>query len=616
MKPDFRYPTKDVDLWVPLVIPPGELELRTAGSYSAVARLKPGVTLAQAHDDMRRVSADLAQTYRDNARIGVGLAPLLDDMVGGVRRPLYVLLGAVGAMLLIGCANLTNLLLARGVGRRRELAVRTALGASRSRLIEQSISELVPLLAFGGVLGLLVATWVVRALIPLLPADLPRAESIAISLPVLGFTTVVVALVAILVTIWPAVDAAKSSVSVGLVELSRGATSGPRRARVRDALVIGQIAVTLMLLVGATILMRSFVAVRQVSPGFNPENVLSAHVAIPESKYPLDADVIAFQTRILDRLQTLPGVVAVGMVNRLPLGGGNQTGGLQIDGTKLSAESPTIQTRSVSADYFRALEIPFKEGRSFASSDGPGAPDVAIIDAELAGRLWPGLSPIGRRVRASDGPWSTIIGVVGHVRHSGLADESDPQVYWNYAQRVQDRMALVVKTRGEPAALTQSIAAAIRELDPEQPIYDVRTLAAVVDRSLGQRWFQMMLLGVFATISLLLASIGTYGVIAFGVGQRLREFGVRIALGARRPDVIGMVLKRGGMLFALGAAAGLILALVTVRVLSTLVYGVTPRDTASFVAATLVLFAVSMAACYVPARRAARVDPSVALRSE
>jgi putative ABC transport system permease protein len=270
----------------------------------------------------------------------------------------------------------------------------------------------------------------------------------------------------------------------------------------------------------------------------------------------------------------------------------------------------------VSPDYFRALEIPFKEGRSFTATDGPDAPGVAIIDAELAGRLWPGVSPIGRRIREGDGPWSTIIGVVGHIRHTGLADESDPQVYWNYTQRVQDRMALVVKTRGEPGALTQSIAAAIRELDPEQPIYDVRTLAAVIDRSLGQRWFQMMLLGVFATISLLLASIGTYGVIAFGVGQRLREFGVRIALGARRPDVIGMVLKRGGMLFALGAAAGLILALVTVRVLSTLVYGVTPRDTASFVAATLVLFAVSMAACYVPARRAARVDPSVALRSE
>ena len=616
MRPDFRYPSREVEVWVPLVIPPGELAFRTAGSYSAVARLKPGVTLEQARADMRRISAELARIYPDNAQLGVGLAPLLDDMVGGVRRPLYILLGAVGAMLLIGCANLTNLLLARGVGRRRELAVRTALGASRGRLIEQSISELVPLLVLGGALGLLIATWVVRGLVPLLPADLPRAESIEISLPVLGFTTLVVVVVAILVTIWPAVDAAKSSVSVGLGELSRGSTSGPRRARLRDTLVIGQIAATLMLLVGATILMRSFVAVSQVSPGFNPENVLSAHVAIPRSKYPEDAQVIAFETRLLDRLETLPGVEAVGLVNRLPLGGGNQTGGLQVEGSDQRSESPSIQTRSVSPDYFRALEIPMKEGRSFTSSDGADAPTVAIIDEELAGRLFPGLSPIGRRIREGTRPWSTIVGVVGHIRHSGLASESEPQVYWNYAQRLQDRMAIVVKTRGEPAALTQSIAAAIREVDPEQPIYDVRTLDEVVDRSLGQRWFQMMLLGVFAAISLLLASIGTYGVIAFGVGQRLREFGVRIALGARRPDVIGLVLRRGGALFALGAAAGLILALVTVRVLSTLVYGVAPRDTPSLVAATLVLFAVSMAACYIPARRAARVDPSVALRSE
>jgi predicted permease len=270
----------------------------------------------------------------------------------------------------------------------------------------------------------------------------------------------------------------------------------------------------------------------------------------------------------------------------------------------------------VSPDYFRALEIPIKEGRSFTSSDGTDAPYVAIVDEELAGRLWPGRSAIGRRIREGGDPWATVIGVVGHVRHTGLANDSDSQVYWNYAQRLQDRMALVVKTQGDPAALTRSIAAAIREVDPEQPIYDVRTLDAVIDRSLGQRWFQMMLLGVFAAISLVLASIGTYGVIAFGVGQRLREFGVRIALGAKRGDVTGLVLRRGGTLFAAGAVAGLLLALATVRLLSTLVYGVGTRDTPSFVAATLVLFAVSMVACYVPARRAARVDPSVALRSE
>lgn len=617
MKPDFRYPSRVVELWTPLTVTAEEYMSRTWGSYSAVARLKAGVTLEQAQADMNVVSASLARLFRDNANLEVGLAPLLDDMVGGVRQPLFVLLGGVGAMLLIGCANLTNLLLARGVVRRRELAVRTALGASRGRLVEQSITELVPLLALGGVFGLLTATWVVRALVPLLPADLPRVEGIGIHLPVLAFTTAVVMLVAFLVGIWPAIDAAKSSLTLGAAELSRGSTSAPGRARLRDLLVIGQIATTLLLLVGATVLMRSFLAVRQVSPGFNPDHVLSVHVAIPRSKYPRDAQVAAFYTRVLERVQVLPGVLAAGMVHRLPLGGGNQTGGLQIDGADPEARWPNVQTRTTSPGYFRALEIPIKEGRSFTPSDGLDAPMVAIIDERLARTLWPGTSALGRRLREGKGmPWSTVVGVVGHIRHTGLDDDSDPQVYWNYPQRAQERMALVVKTRGNPAALTRSIAAAVREVDPEQPIYDPRTLDAVIDRSLGQRWFQTMLLGVFAAIALVLASIGAYGVIAYGVGQRLREFGVRMALGARRRDVTLMVLRRGGMLFALGAVLGLALAAASMRVLSTLVFAVAPNDPVSFVVSTVVLFVVSMAACYVPARRASRVEPSIALRSE
>jgi putative ABC transport system permease protein len=617
MKPDFRYPSREIELWTPVRVPPEEYTYRTWGSYSAVARLKQGVTLAQAQSDMNRVSANLAQQYRENRDLEVGIAPLLDDMVGDVRQPLFILLGAVGAMLLIGCANVTNLLLARGVVRRRELAVRAALGASRARLVEQSITELVPLLALGGALGLLLATWVVRAIVPLLPADLPRAEGIGVHLPVLGFTTAVVIVVATLVGAWPAAHAGRSGVSARLTDLSRGSTGSLTRARARDLLVVGQIATTLVLLVGAAVLLRSFLAVRQVSPGFEPNGVLSVHIAIPRTTYPLDRDVSAFYASVLDRVPALPGVVAAGIVNRLPLGGGNQTGGLQIDGASPDVKSPSVQTRTASPDYFRALGIPIKEGRSFTAADGADAPLVAIIDEQLARTLWPGTSPIGRRVReGGDGPWGPIVGVVGHVRHTALEDTSEPQVYWNYPQRAQERMALVVKTRGNPGALTQSIAAAIRAIDPEQPIYDARTLDAVIDRSLGQRRFQMMLLGVFAVAGLVLASIGAYGVIAYGVGQRLREFGVRMALGARRRDVIGMVLRRGGALFAAGTAVGLVLSISTVRLLSTLAYGVSPRDTVSFVIATVVLLGVSLIACYVPARRAARVDPSIALRSE
>jgi len=616
MKPDFRYPNRVAELWTPLTVPADEYNHRSWGSYSAVARLKPGITLDQARADLHVVSAQLARQYAANKEIEAGITPLLEDMVGQLERPLFVLLGAVGAMLLIGCANLTNLLLARGLSRRREIAVRTALGASRGRLVEQSITELVPLLALGGAAGLLTATWVLHALVPVLPADLPRTEGIGINLPVLGFSTLVVMVIALLVGVWPAVDAARSGVSAGLTELSRGSTGSRRRGRVRDALVIAQIAATLLLLVGATVLARSFLAVRAVRPGFNPEGVLSVKVAIPESKYPGDAQIVAFYTSVLDRVQALPGVIAVGVVNRLPLGGDDQNAGLQIEDAAPDARWPNVLTRTVSPGYFRALEIPMREGRSFSRFDGSDAPRVAIIDERLARAVWPGKSPIGRRVREGGDVWATVVGVVGHIQHEGLDDDSDPQVYWNYTQRVQDRLALVVRTRGNPASLSRAVAAAVRDVDPEQAIYDVRTLDAVVDRSLGQRWLQTILLVTFAGAALLLASVGAYGVIAYGVGQRTREFGVRMALGAGRRNVMVMVLRRGATLFTLGALTGLVLAWATVRVLSTLVYAVAPHDVISFVLATLVLFIVSMVACYVPALRASRVEPSVALRSE
>jgi len=616
MKPGFRYPDRDCELWAPLTIPADEYNHRSWGSYGAVARLKPGVTLEQARADLRVVSSNLARQYKVNKEVEAGITPLLEDMVGRLEQPLFVLLGAVAALLLIGCANVTNLLLARGLSRRRELAVRTALGATRGRLVEQSITELVPLLTLGAVLGLLTAAGALRALVPLLPEDLPRAESIGINLPVLGFTMAIVIVIALLVGVWPAIDAAKGGLSAGLGELSRGSTGAPRRARVRDALVVSQIAVTLLLLVGATVLLRSFLALRAVTPGFNPAQALTVSLAIPESKYPGDAQITQFYTALIDRVQALPGVVAAGYVNRLPLGGGNQTAGLQVEDAQPDARWPNVQTRTVSPGYFRAIGIPLIEGRSFTERDGTDAPRVAIIDERLAQRFWPGASPIGRRIREGGDAWSTIVGVVGHIRHIGLDDDSDPQVYWNYPQRTQERLALVVRTPLEPAALTPSIAAAVREVDPQQPIYDARTLETVVDRSLGQRWLQTVLLAIFAGVALLLASVGAYGVIAYGVGQRTREFGVRMALGAGQRRVIGMVLRRGVTLFVLGSLAGLALSGATVRVLSTLVYAVAPNDTLSFVLATVVLFAVSMVACYVPARRASRVEPSIALRSE
>jgi predicted permease len=619
MPSDFRYPTRDVELWTPLAVPADEYGHRTWGSYSAVARLRPGVSLARARADLHVVSANLARQYPDaNGSVEVGLAPLLDDIARDVRRPLLVLLGAVGTMLLVGCANVASLLLARAVARRREFAVHAALGASRRRLVARAVAELVPLLALGGALGVSAAWAILRALAPLLPRDIPRVEEIGIHAPVLGFTAALLALVAVLAGIWPALDAARRGLQSTMAELSRGATDAPRRVIARDLLVVGQIATTLVLLVGAAVLGRSFLAARQVRPGFVPEHVLSAQLPIPRAKYPLDRDVAAVESRVLERVRALPGVVAVGLVSRLPLGGSNQTGSLEMEGAEPGAGRPGVQTRTASPEYFRALGIPLRAGRAFAPSDGVDAPPVAVVDERFARAQWPGASALGRRLReSSDDPWSTVVGVVGHVRHTGLdEDTEEPQVYWNYTRRAEDRVALVVRTRGDPAALTRALAAAVRAVDPDQPIYDAFPLDAVVDRSLGQRRLQSTLLGTFAVMALALASVGVYGVIAYGVGLRRREFGVRVALGARRADVFALVLRRGVALFCAGAGAGLALAAAGVRVLSTLVFGVAPHDAPSFAAATLVLLVVSLTACGVPARRAARVEPTTALRAE
>jgi putative ABC transport system permease protein len=623
MGPDFAFPSRDYQIWTPLTFDPQELVNRQNYSYLAVARLKPGVTLQQASAEMAVIAAQLEREHpTENGGIGVIVVPMLADTVAAVRTPLFVLLGAVLAMLLIGCANLANLLLARALARQRELAVRAALGAGRARLVMQSIAELVPLLAIGGALGVVAAAWAIDAVAPLLPTDLPRAENIALHLPVLAFAAAMVTVIAVFVGAWPALEAARTGIAAATSDLSRGVTGGVRRARTRDLLVVTQIAATSWLAIGATLLTRSFAELKRVHPGFNPEHVYSAHLAIPRTRYRTDRDVAAFMRRLLDRVEVLPGVVAAGMVNRLPLAGGAQTAGLEFEGIDPLVVAPGVgvqaDIRPVTPDYFRAMRIPLVSGRGFTESDGEDAPDVGIIDDRAAATIYRGANPIGRRFRPAvpNQPWRTIVGVVGHVRHERLDEDGRPQVYFSYTQNTQDREALVVRTTTDPAALAQSIAAAIRSVDPEQPIYDARTLEAVVDRSLAQRWLQTTLLAAFAAMALLLASIGVYGVIAYAVGQRTREFGIRLALGARRSEIVGVVMRRGAALFGVGAAIGLVATAASARVLSTLLFNVGRFDLVSFAASTAVLFAVALAACGLPARRAAGVDPTVALRAE
>jgi putative ABC transport system permease protein len=489
-------------------------------------------------------------------------------------------------------------------------------------LLRQSIAELVPMLAIGGVLGVASAKWTIDLVVPMLPADVPRAENVALPLPVLLFAAATLAAIAALVGLWPALEAARGELAAAAADSSRTATTSARRTRLRDALVVGQIAATLWLAIGAALLTRSLAELKRVDPGFNPDGVYSLHLAIPRTKYGTDRAVNAFCTRVLERVVALPGVVSAGMVNRLPLAGGTQTAPFEFEGVDpgLNRDRLGVQAdfRSITPDYFRTLAMPLVSGRAFTDADSDESTPVAIVDDRLARMIFGAASPLGRRLRVSIAgePWATIVGVVGHVHHDRLDEDGRSQIYWPYHQRGQDRMALVVRTRGNPAAIASSLVAAIHSVDPEQPVYDARTLDAVVDRSLGQRWFQTTVLGSFAVVALLLASIGVYGVIAYGVNQRAREFGIRLALGASRGDIVALVLWRGTFLFVAGAVLGLVAAMATERVLGTLVFGVRASDAISFGSATAVLLAVSLAACALPARRAGRVDPSVALRAE
>jgi len=619
MRRDFAFPTREFEIYTPLTFDPEELVNRRNYSYLAVARLRPGISVEQAQAELSALALQIEREHpKTNEGIGAEVAPMLADTIAAVRTPLYVLLAAVAAMLLIGCANLANLLLARALVRQRELAVRAALGAARGRLIRQSITELVPILAAGGALGVLAAAWTIDAVVPLLPADLPRVENVGLHLPVLLVSAATLALIALFAGIWPALEAARGGLAASVANLSRGGTGSARRTRLRDTLVVAQIAATLWLVVAATLLARSFGELKQVNPGFQADSVYTMHLAVPRAKYPKDRDIAAFSGRMLESVRAVPGVVSAGLVNRLPLAGGTQTGPIEFEGIDPRVTAGNVDYRTVTPDYFATLRIPLLGGRTFTERDQEDAPGVAIIDERMAKTAFAGVDPVGRRVRIplGDLPWLTIVGVVGHIRHDRIDEDVRAQIYFNYKQRAQDRMALAVRTHGDPSAMAASLVAAIRAVDPEQPVYDARTLEAVVDRSLAQRSLQATVLGAFATIAVVLASIGVYGVIAYAVGQRSREFGIRLALGARRGEIVALVMRRGALLFAAGAAIGLTAAAASARVFGSMLFQVNALDLVSFSLATAVLFGVALAACGLPARRAAGVDPSVALRAE
>jgi putative ABC transport system permease protein len=619
MPPGFAYPSRDFDIWVPLTVNPEDLRLRLGGNFLSVARLKPGVSVEQAQAEMTTISLRLAEAYPNTNRdVGALVEPLRADLVRDVRRPLLVLLAAVGSLLLIGCASLANLLIARAVSRSGELVLRSALGATRGRLMRQAVTELVPLLAIGGVAGLVIAHGLLAVGRPLLPATMPRVEQIAIGAPVLIFTVLLLGLTALVTGVWPALQVARWDVAAALRESLRGGATTLRGGRMRDLLVIVQIAFSVVLIVGASLLTRSLFGITRVDPGFDSGGVTTLHLAIPRAKYPKDQQVAAFCGDILDRVRQIPGVRSAGMVNRLPLAGGAQVGIIDVERSVLANNRiESADWRTATPGYFATLGIPLIEGRTFNDADKDDAPMVGIVDERVAKMAWPNESAIGRRFRIpfADFPWATIVGVVGHIKHDSLTSDTRPQVYWNYSQRAQDRMALVVRT--DPGqAVVSSVIAQIRAVDPEQPVYDVRTMREVVDRSLSQQWLVTGVLLVFAAASLFMAAVGVYGVAAYGVRQRAREFSVRMALGAERRDVLLIVLTRGATMAAIGLAIGLGAAMLVARGLTPLLHEVSAFDAVSLAVAATVLATATLLATIIPARRAVSLEPMAVLRAE
>ena len=619
MPSDFRFPEREHQLWIPLTINPRLLARQIAGyDHLAVARLKPGVTIEQAQREINAFSARLETEYpTTNRGVRLEVLPLPEESTRAIRPALYVMLAAVFCLLSIACLNLASLLGTRAAGRTREFAVRLALGASRGRLTVQALAEVAPVLALGGIAGVAAARFALDSFVPVAPAALPRLEAIDLNGAVLAFSMLILVLTGLVAGMLPAMHAWRANVPAATIG-TRSDTGSRAQARARAALVVVQLALTLPLLVGATALARTVAALISVDPGFRTENVLRLHMAIPRTKYQSDEQIAAFYRRIVDQVAALPDVVATAMVNRLPLTANNMVMSVEFEGTPGSPVA--VQSRSITPDYFRTMSIPIREGRVFAESDSAKAPLVGVIDERLARTLWPGQSPVGKRFRVTlpglQPASGEIVGVVGNIRHQGLDSDDDRQFYFNYQQFTDGRIALVVRARSNARAIAPAVMQAIRTLDPEQPVYDVSTMDDVLARSTSERRLNMAIIAGFALSALLLAGVGLYGVIAYGVTQQLREFGVRMALGARPSDVSRMVLRKGSMLAALGAVLGFGGAIALLRAMRSLLYGVSAFDPLTLVVAAGLLLSVALAASYFPARRAARVDPAYALRSE
>ena len=625
---DFQF-EKPVDLWVPLTTTDPDIQVRNAHFLQVIGRLRPGVSEKSVAADLSAVAKYESDTFPDmfppSAGFDFRARPYLEDIVGDIRLPLYVLLAAVGFVLLIACTNVANLLLAKAAPRQREIALRTALGARRWHLMRQLLTESILLAIIAGGIGVLLATWGTSALVALSPDSLPRAREIGFDWRVVAFTGAIALTTGIVFGLLPAIWGPRVDLTDALKEGSRGSTAGS--GRLRKMLVVAEVALSVMLLVGAGLMVRSFSHLRSVNPGFQTDHALTLRVSLPVPNSQISAAdedrFMSFFDRALARLSELPGVTAAGASNMIPLDGNGTDRLIEVEGyvPRDQSDMPDAQNRQATPGFFAAMGIPLVRGRLIERSDDNKAARVLVVNAEFAKRFFPNGDAIGKRIRlgklTADFPWATIVGIVGDVRGFALDEPPEPTMYWPVAQiRSTPSLAIVIRTESDPAALAPAVRDAIRGIDQTQPIYDLQPLDQLVAKSLGQRRFTLMLMVLFGVIALVLSAIGIYGVMAFAVTQRTQEIGIRMALGASALDVLKMVVGSGMFLAAIGVAVGLIGAFALTRLMASLLFGVSPTDLVTFGLVTAALLMVALLACYIPARRATKVDPLVALRYE
>jgi putative ABC transport system permease protein len=621
------------ELWVPLTVAPAARQDRVLHSFRVVARLKPGVTVEQAQADTNAVVSQLVAEHPiDNEGLGPTILTIRENQVGAFRPALVVLLGAVGFVLLIACANLANLMLSRAAVRQKEFSIRAALGASRGRIVRQLLTESALLSVLGGALGLMLAVIGGRVLLAVAPTNIPRLHEIGLDTRVLLFTNAITLFTGLLFGLAPALHAARPDLYEGVKDGGRGASSGTAQSRLRNLLVVSEVMLVFALLIAAGLVLKSFGRLIDVAPGFDPRHVLTARVTLPARPYPPQRKLL-FYRELVDGLSAQSGVEAAAVVRDLPLSGTDPRYGFAVEGRENDpqANGMTLRYRMISPEYFRVMGIPLVQGRAFIEHDDRNAPGAVIVNESAVRKYWPGEDPMGQMlVCLTDGVAPArcrVVGIVGDVRFGGLDGEPDPEIYINYAQLPDQfmqpaigSMALVVRTTDEPARLAPSLRQQVAAIDPDIPVTTVSTMEDVVAYSLAPRRFNLLLISGFAAVALVLAAVGIYGVISYWVAQRTREIGIRMALGAQVSDIVKLVVFQSMSVVLIGLVLGFVVALSVAEVLAStyadLLFGLKATDPATFAFVALVLTAVALAASYVPALRAVRVDPTSALRSE